>query len=226
MQHAKIIATKALQSLKDIQKRYKEKENDCHSVLESMDEHNEKVDVLTSKNKTLQRKISMLEQDLRDQNLECKRLKDQLRQIDGRQLCDNESSRVNGNVSVFSGTQETYCFSCTYSNVASSGLMGGMGMRIDTSEMDCHGCMGMETDLFFPLTRSARSPAEDFGDNNMFEKEIEYPAFCKEPSVDSNNAGLSPILTNHASNRWAQDFERESQSGFESISSRRSQSSI
>jgi outer membrane murein-binding lipoprotein Lpp len=220
LQHAKTIATKALQSAKDIQKRYKEKDMDRHSVLESMDELNDKVDVLTSKNDTLQRKISMLERDLRDRNLECKRLKDQLRQIDGKQLRENDSSRVNDNVSAFSGTQDTYCSSRTFSNAASSGSMGGMGMRIDTSAMDPHDGMGMETDSFSP-SASPRS-----GGDNMFEKEVEYPAFDKQPSLDSDDAGSSTIITNDASNRWAQDFDSESRSGFDSISSGRSRRSI
>jgi hypothetical protein len=60
----------------------------------------------------------------------------------------------------------------------------------------------------------------------MFEKEVEYPAFDKEPSVDSDDAGSSTIHTNDASNRWSQDFDSESRSGFESISSGRSRRSI
>ncbi|KAL3936921.1 MAG: hypothetical protein SGBAC_007862 [Bacillariaceae sp.] len=87
LQHAKVIATKALQSAKDIQKRYKVKEKDRHSdMMNKMDELHDNIDMLSSKNDSLQRKISMLERDLRDRNLECKQLKVQLRQVDGRPL--------------------------------------------------------------------------------------------------------------------------------------------
>jgi peptidoglycan hydrolase CwlO-like protein len=60
-----------------------------------MDELHDDIDMLNSKNDTLERKISMLERDLRERNMECKPLKDQLRQIDGNVLGDNESFKSN-----------------------------------------------------------------------------------------------------------------------------------
>ena len=213
LQHAKIIATKALQSAKDIQKRYKEKDNDRHSGMLEIDELNDRVEMLTSQNETLQRKISMLERDLRDRNLECKRLKDQLRQVDGKQLRDNEYGRAKDDGSAFSATQATFCSSRTFSNGASSGSVGGVGMRIDTSAIN--GEMGMDTDSFSPVT-SPISPADDYRGDNMFEKEVDYPAFEKQTSIDSDDAGSSTINTH----------DSESRNGFESVSSGRSRRSI
>merc|ERR1712176_31684 len=82
LQHAKIIATQALQSAKDIHKRSKRKDDDRHlDLIERMDIVSDTADRLTTKNESLQRKISFLERDLRDRNLECNRLRDQLKQI-------------------------------------------------------------------------------------------------------------------------------------------------
>ena len=93
LQHAKIIATKALASAKDIQNRYKQKDQDRQSdMMERIDELNDNIEVLTRENDSNQRKISMLERDVRDRNLECRRLRDQLKQIDGRQFRDDATA--------------------------------------------------------------------------------------------------------------------------------------
>ena len=90
LEHAKIIATKALQSAKDIQKRYRDKAKDQESVaFDRIDELNDSINELTAKNDTLQHKVSGLERDLKNKNLECNRLRDQLKQFDEMQVRDN-----------------------------------------------------------------------------------------------------------------------------------------
>ena len=206
LEHAKIIATKALQSAKDIQKRYKDKEKDRQNdMLESMEELNDKVEVLTSKNDTLQRKISMLERDLRDRNLECKRLKDQLRQVDGKQLHD-DFSRMKDDASAF--TQETAVgTSRSFSNVASSGSMSGIGLRIQAGEDPPEG-LATGTDSFSPSV-SPTSPADVFGREDRFDEDV----------VDSDDGALSTIVTN-------EEYDDESSGGLDSMPSVKSRRTI
>jgi chromosome segregation ATPase len=149
LERAKIIATKALASAKDIQKRYKEKERNS-GLFEKMDELHDDIDMLNSKNDTLERKISMLERDLRERNMECKRLKDhQLRQIDGNVLDDNEFFKSNDDA-----THTTYSTSRSHtSNVGSTygsshGSKLGRSLNIDADSINRGS--GLDPDAFSP----------------------------------------------------------------------------
>jgi conjugal transfer/entry exclusion protein len=218
LQHAKIIATKALQSAKDIQKRFKDKDRQS-DLLVRMDELTDNVDELASRNETLQRKISMLERELRDRNLECKRLKDQLRQIDGKQLRGNDSSRVNEDTFSSRGSikdngsaismQSTYASTRSFPNPASSGSLSGRALSVDTDSVDPDG-LAMEADSFSPST-SPRSPGSFGG--------VEFPAFEKQPSDEhSDDAGSSTIVS-EGGGRWGQDFDADNRSDFGSVAS-------
>jgi hypothetical protein len=160
----------------------------------------------------------MLERELRDRNLECKRLKDQLRQIDGKQLRGNDFSR--GNEENFSGrgsmkddgsafsTQSTYASTRSFPNPASSGSMTDRALRIDTDSVDPD---GMEADSFSPST-SPRSP-DGYGG-------VEFPAFDKQPPCElSDDAGSSTIFS-EGGGRWGgQDFDADNRSDFGSVAS-------
>lgn len=205
LQHAKIIATKALQSAKDIQKRYKDKDQDRESnVLEKIDELNDAVDVLTSKNDSLQRKISMLERDLRDRNLECKRLKDQLRQVDGKPLRKSEYTRsVEDSPSLSKARDDASTFTqSTYrSSPSPSFPMSGSSstLHAGNTAVDADGFLASEEDEFI-LGAESFSPSNstrDFhGDPHM-----DLPGFQDEPFADS------------------EDHENDSRDGYESIAS-------
>ena len=187
LQHAKIIATKALQSAKDIQKRYKDKDEGRHSDLMSrMNEVSDNVDRLTTKNESLQRKVISLERELRDKNLECKRLKDQLRQIDGKQM--RENNMIKDDISAIS-TQST-----EFTNFS-----------VPVSSCDD---MGIEVN---PLLDSGSfSPSNNSGG---FSRNVEFPHVEKQYSKDSVDDD------SHDGARWGQDFESDSRSGIESLSS-------
>jgi chromosome segregation ATPase len=196
LQHAKIIATKALQSAKDIQKRYKDKDEGRHSdLMGRMNEVSDNVDRLTTKNESLQRKISSLERELRDRNLECKRLKDQLRQIDGKQMREHN---MKDDISAMS-TQST-----EFTNFSSPPSCHEMGIEVDhLDHRHLEQPISMDSGSFSP-TNNVSS-----GD---FTRNVEFPAVEKQysrDSLDGSNDGA----------RWAQDFETDSRSGFESISS-------
>jgi hypothetical protein len=220
LEHAKTIATKALSSAKDIQKRYKDKEKEVSSGLfEKMDELHDDIDMLNSKNDTLERKISMLERDLRERTLECKRLKDQLRQIDGNTLSDNEFFKSSDNEFFKSNddaTHSTYLSSRSHtSNVGSNfgsshGSKMGRSLNIDADSINRGS--GLEPDAFSPA-HSPQSPTDGFG-------EEEYPAF--EVQRSASNDGLStssPELMGQAANTWLSDYDNEDRSGIESIPS-------
>ncbi|KAG7336690.1 hypothetical protein IV203_024643 [Nitzschia inconspicua] len=145
LQHAKIIATKALQSAKDIQKRYKDKDQGRHSdLMERMNEVSSNVDRLTSQNESLQLKIKSLERDLRDRNLECKRLKDQLRQIDGKQMRDTLKDNI-PSVSTHP----------TYSMSHSDSMMGMRGIDADSRFDPPH---SLDSESFSPSASPRRVP--------------------------------------------------------------------
>eukprot|EP00934_Nitzschia_sp_Nitz4_P008813 Nitzschia sp. Nitz4//scaffold40_size135432//82134//87650//NITZ4_003253-RA/size135432-processed-gene-0.70-mRNA-1//-1//CDS//3329551246//8803//frame0 len=215
LQHAKIIATKALQSAKDIQKRFKDKDKNMHSGMQGqVDELMDTVDALNGKNETLQRKISMLERDLRDRNLECKRLKDQLRHIDGNGLRDNRDP-VKDDGSAF--TQSTFASSRGgddryHTGASSSGSMNGRGLRIDPgNSMDPDG-IGMGSSSFSPAgSSSPTSPEAAFSEGDAFNKDADFGMH------EFSDGGDSGIITDDA-DRWHTDFETESR-GYDSVSS-------
>ena len=203
LQHAKIIATKALASAKDIQKRYKDKDEGRHSdLMGRMDEVSDNVDRLTTKNESLQRKISSLERELRDRNLECKRLKDQLRQIDGKQMRES----MKDDISAIS-TQSTEF--TAFSNPTHS----EMGIEVDHRQLQLDQPISMDSGSFSPSNRP-RNTSGEFGNVNDdgFTRHVEFPSVEKQYSKDSLESS-----TNGGA-RW-QDFENDSRSGFESTSS-------
>lgn len=177
LQHAKIIATKALQSAKDIQKRYKLKEKDRHSdMMDKMDELHDNIDVLSSKNDSLQRKISMLERDLRDRNLECKQLKDQLRQVDGRPLRSLDQRPMDEAASISKAREDGSTYSqasfrsSASRNVPLSTSSGGVFLEDDDYEMGVdsfspsNSIKGFHDDTDgFPIYQSR--PSEDAADH-------------------------------------------------------------
>jgi chromosome segregation protein len=211
LQHAKIIATKALESAKDIQKRFKARDKTQQSdLLQRMDELSDNVDTLSNKNETLQRKIAMLERDLRDRNLECKRLKDQLRHIDANSLRDSRDP-IKDDGSAF-----------THSTYGSSRGDGSKGLRLNTGASLEPDGIGLGADSFSPSGgNSPTSPADAFGDENMFSKEVEFPAFDQKLSGDFSDEGAGESTIDSAS-RWSNDFESDNRSaGFDSIGSSR-----
>jgi predicted nucleic acid-binding Zn-ribbon protein len=193
LQHAKIIATKALQSAKDIQKRYKDKDQDRHTdLMDRMNEVSDNVDRLSTQNESLQLKIKSLERDLRDRNLECKRLKDQLRQIDGKNILKDDVSAIS--------TQSTYSMSHSGSTNGIRGI--DMDHRLDPP-------MSLDSESFSP----SNSPRQN---SNNFEAVFGndgFPAVEKQMSVDSydgSHAASSTTLQSSEGNRWPTDFENES----------------
>jgi len=193
LQHAKIIATKALQSAKDIQKRYKDKDEGRHSdLMGRMNEVSDNVDRLTTKNESLQRKISSLERELRDRNLECKRLKDQLRQIDGKQMREHN---MKDDISAMS-TQST-----EFTHFSNPPSCHELGIEVEHRHLEQP--ISMDSGSFSPTNNESSSD---------FTRNVEFPSVDKQysrDSLDGSNDGA----------RWAQDFETDSRSGFESISS-------
>ncbi|KAL3922387.1 MAG: hypothetical protein SGILL_002230 [Bacillariaceae sp.] len=192
LQHAKIIATKALQSAKDIQKRYKDKDQDRHSdLMDRMNDVSDNVDRLTTQNESLQLKIKSLERDLRDRNLECKRLKDQLRQIDGKSMLKDDVSAIS--------TQSTYSMSHSGSINGARGTDGDH--RLDPP-------MALNTESFSPST-SPRDGSDNF--EAVFGNDG-FPAVEKQLSVDSFDGSHAGSSAAHSSegNRWATDFDNES----------------
>lgn len=193
LQHAKIIATKALQSAKDIQKRYKDKDEGRHSdLMGRMNEVSDNVDRLTTKNESLQRKISSLERELRDRNLECKRLKDQLRQIDGKQMREHN---MKDDISAMS-TQST-----EFTNFSNPPSCHELGIEVEHRHLEQP--ISMDSGSFSPTNNES---------SRDFTRNVEFPSVDKQysrDSLDGSNDGA----------RWAQDFETDSRSGFESISS-------
>lgn len=204
LQHAKIIATKALASAKDIQKRYKDKSEGRHSdLMGRMNSVSDNIDKLTSKNESLQRKISSLERDLRDRNLECKRLKDQLRQVDAKQMRDNN---IKDDISAIS-TQSTEF--TNFSNQAHS----DEGVEDERQHRLLQQPISMDSGSFSPTNR-IRNSDDDFGSQNDdgFSGEVEFPSIDEQYSKDSIENSLND------NSKW-QDFDSDSRSGFESVSS-------
>lgn len=204
LQHAKIIATKALASAKDMQKRYKDKNEGRHSnLMGRMNDVSDNVDRLTTKNESLQRKISSLERDLRDRNLECKRLKDQLRQLDAKQMREN----IKDDISAIS-TQSTEFTS--FSNQAQS----DEGVEDDHRQLHLDQPISMDSGSFSPTnsspTHKAKNTNGDFGNFN----DDEFGSIDEQFSKDSLESDT----------KW-QDFESDSRSGFESVSSEQEQQS-
>mmetsp|Transcript_30634 Transcript_30634/g.43475 ORF Transcript_30634/g.43475 Transcript_30634/m.43475 type:complete len:484 (+) Transcript_30634:113-1564(+) len=80
LEHAKLIATKALASAQEIKTRYKNKGYDMQAGYKSkVEELTASVDYLTSKNDKLRKQQSRLESELREKNREVVRLRDQMR---------------------------------------------------------------------------------------------------------------------------------------------------
>jgi chromosome segregation ATPase len=198
LQHAKIIATKALASAKDIQKRYKDKTEGRHSnLMGRMNDVSDNVDRLTTKNESLQRKISSLERDLRDRNLECKRLKDQLRQIDARQMREN----IKDDISAIS-TQSTEF--TAFSNQAQS----DEGVEDDHRQLQFS-----DSGSFSPTNRTRNANGEGGNLNESgFSRHVEFPSIDEQYSKDSIENSTN------GGTKW-QDFDSDSRSGFESVSS-------
>ena len=195
LQHAKIIATKALASAKDIQKRYKDKSEGRHSdLMGRMNDVSENIDRLTSKNEALQRHISTLERDLRDRNLECKRLKDQLRSIDAKNMRDNN---MKDDISAMS-TQST-----EFSNFSNRtpDVPEDEDRQLQPDPM-----ITMASQSFSPRTNGSQS------DDGFSEGEVNFPSINTEYSKDSVDDSLND------NSKW-QDFDGDSRSGFESVSS-------
>jgi len=203
LQHAKIIATKALASAKDMQKRYKDKNEGRHSdLMGRMNDVSDSVERLTTKNEALQRKISSLERDLRDRNLECKRLKDQLRQLDAKHV-----QSIKDDISAIS-TQSTEFTS--FSNQAHS----DEGVEDDHRHMHLDQPISMDSGSFSPTDR-ARNTSGDYGNLNDdgFSRHVEFPSIDEQYSKDSVENSLNSDA------KW-QDFDNEStRSEFESVSS-------
>eukprot|EP00535_Pseudo-nitzschia_heimii_P003316 CAMPEP_0197180454 /NCGR_PEP_ID=MMETSP1423-20130617/5063_1 /TAXON_ID=476441 /ORGANISM="Pseudo-nitzschia heimii, Strain UNC1101" /LENGTH=1691 /DNA_ID=CAMNT_0042630537 /DNA_START=526 /DNA_END=5601 /DNA_ORIENTATION=+ len=203
LEHAKIIATKALASAKDIQKRYKEKSVGRHSdLMGRMNDVSNSVDRLTTKNEALQRKISSLERDLRDKNLECKRLKDQLKQLDAKQMREN----IKDDISAIS-TQSTDFTS--FSNQAQS----DEGVEDDHRQLHFDQPISIDSGSFSPTNRTRNTNA-DFGNTNdeRFSSHVEFPSIDEQYSKDSLENSLND------GTKW-QDFDNDSKSGFDSVSS-------
>jgi hypothetical protein len=211
LEHAKIIATKALQSAKDIQKRFKDRDKTQQSeLMQRLDELSDNVDTLSNKNETLQRKIGMLERDLREKNLECKRLMDQLRHTDGVNIFRDGSAPVKDDGSSF-----------THSTFESSTRGDGSraGVRIHTaSSIDPEG-LGMGNDPFSPS--ETISPGGDFSGENMFNKEVEFPDFEHKVAEDFNDGGpRSSSTLGDPGSRWSHDFDSDNRStGLDSVGS-------
>ena len=80
LEHAKLIATKALASAQEIKARYKEKGSGRHAELnDRVAELHSNLEFLSKKNDNLQRRTSKLEIELQDREMECSELKKQLR---------------------------------------------------------------------------------------------------------------------------------------------------
>jgi chromosome segregation ATPase len=189
LEHAKIIAAKAVQSAEDMQKRFKNRDRTQQSeLMQRMDELSDNVDTLSRKNETLQRKIGMLERDLREKNLECRRLMDQLRHTDGNHsFRDAPGPAIDDAHSAFETS----------------------GVRIQTgAPMDPEG-YGLGLEPFSPM--ESMSPSADFGGENMFSKEVEFPDFEQKLSED---------ISTDAASRWSHDFESDNRSaGIDSVGS-------
>mmetsp|Transcript_60071 Transcript_60071/g.147724 ORF Transcript_60071/g.147724 Transcript_60071/m.147724 type:complete len:1831 (+) Transcript_60071:228-5720(+) len=199
--HAKIIATKALQSAKDIQKRYKDKDQGLHSdMLGRMEEVSDNVDRLTVKNDELQRKISTLERDLRDKNLECKRLKDQLRQIDGKPIPKDEVSAVT--------TQSSYSAQ-TYSPTTS--------LRIETAGRQLEPTASIESASFSPTHSEFDDRGVSPGGGRPFMSQDDFQSIEKQYSGDFGAYPEERAVSDPGSG-WIHDFGSGT-SSFESSSS-------
>lgn len=84
LENAKIIATKALASAQEIKTRYKQRgyrESDKQTDLQlRIDELNAEVEYLTGKTDDLRKKSMRLEAELREKNIQCAKLRDELRE--------------------------------------------------------------------------------------------------------------------------------------------------
>ncbi|VEU40840.1 unnamed protein product [Pseudo-nitzschia multistriata] len=195
LQHAKIIATKALASAKDIQKRYKHKDANEHSgIMGRMDEVNEDIDRLRTENETQQRKIFSLERDLKDKKLECKRLKDQLRQFDGRQMREN----VKDDISAVS-TQSTEF--TNFSNPPNSEMAVEGQLQLSSQ-------MSMDSGSFSPSNRVQNTSSRS---DDGFSGHADFASVEEHFSKDSFDSQVGDT-------EW-QDFDDGNGSGFDSTAS-------
>ena len=84
LENAKLIATKALASAQEIKTRYKQRgyrESDKQTDLQlRIDELNAEVEYLTGKTDDLRKKSLRLEAELREKNIQCAKLRDELRE--------------------------------------------------------------------------------------------------------------------------------------------------
>jgi len=207
LQHAKIIATKALASAKDIQKRYKDKSEGRHSdLMGRMNDVSDNIDRLTTKNEALQRKISSLERDLRDRNLECKRLKDQLRQVDAKQMRENN---IKDDISAIS-TQSTEFTAFSNKTHSDNGVEDEHRQVMHLGQ-----AMSMDSGSFSPSNRT-RNQHDDFGphdeNDDGFSGDVDFPSIDEQYSKDSVENSLND------NSKW-QAFDTDSRSGFESVTS-------
>ena len=201
LEHAKIIATKALQSAKDIQRRFKDRDTAQQSeLMQRLDELSDNVDTLSSKNEMLQRKIGMLERDLREKNLECKRLMDQLRFADGNNAFRDTTGPSKDDASSF--THSTF--------ESSRGDNSRAGVRIQTgSSMDPEGA-GMRTNPFSPT--ETLSPTADFGGEHLLSKEVEFPDFEHKVAEDFLDGGARSVTHGDHGSLWSHDFDGDNRS--------------
>ena len=225
LEHAKIIATKALQSAKDIQKRYRDKEQDRESeAFGTIDELHDNINELTAKNDTLGHKISSLERDLKNKNLECKRLKDQLKHFDENQLRDHNLPDANEDGPAFSARHgvkdDSSAFSASssgyrrhYANSGQPPSSEGPGFRVETDQPAPHDELGFGGDSFSPSPSPRASPHSQFEDER-FEKEAFDPFDKHEPEGDvlsggdlSDGGGSSTIATTETSKSWRDENE-------------------
>lgn len=207
LQHAKIIATKALASAKDIQMRYKDKTEGRHSdLMGRMHEVSDSVDKLTAKNEQLQRKVTSLERDLRDRSLECKRLKDQLKQIDAKQMRENN---IKDDISAIS-TQSTEI--TTFSNQAIS----DEGVDDDHRQLQFNAPLSMDSDSFSPTNRASNTTGDFVNLNDDgFSNSVDFPSIDEQYSKDSIEN------SQNGESKW-QDFDSETGSGFDSVTEQES----
>ena len=83
LEHAKLIATKALASAQDLRTRYKERGSERNLELnDKVTELNKNLEFVTTKNDELQRRTSRLEEQLRAREAECSNLKSRINNQD------------------------------------------------------------------------------------------------------------------------------------------------
>jgi chromosome segregation ATPase len=79
LEHAKSIATKALATLQEMKSQFKKKDDDrLTKFSQKVDELNTNLDFLTKKNESLERKITRMEMEVQQRELECGELRNKL----------------------------------------------------------------------------------------------------------------------------------------------------